>query len=208
MTGQYTKLEPLDWDVHSAGLSVAMTGQRNADLWTYISFGPFDDVQGLQTVMSYVQGQLDWENLAIVRKSDNKAIGMASFMRIRPEYGSVEIGCVVFGEELKRSREATEFIYLLGRHLFDDLGYRRFEWKCDSTNAASKRAAERFGFSYEGLFRNDMVVKGRSRDTAWYAIIDEDWPTIKAGYEKWLQPENFDPNGRQIRSLQEFLSAN
>jgi RimJ/RimL family protein N-acetyltransferase len=124
-------------------------------------------------------------------------------MRLRPEHGSVEIGCVVFGKALQKTRGATEAIYLMAKHAFSDLGYRRFEWKCDNDNADSKNAALRFGFEFEGVFRNDMVMKGRNRDTAWFSIIDTDWPIVKAGFETWLSAQNFDENGRQISSLRD-----
>jgi hypothetical protein len=129
---------------------------------------------------------------------------MASYLRITPEHGAVEIGHIWFGSTLKRTPAATEAIYLLARHVFDDLGYRRLEWKCNALNAPSRRAADRFGFTFEGVFRKQQVVKGRNRDTAWYAIVDDDWPPIRAGFEAWLAPENFDAEGRQRRSLAQF----
>jgi RimJ/RimL family protein N-acetyltransferase len=126
---------------------------------------------------------------------------MASYMRIRPEAGSAEVGSVVFSKALQRTAAATEAIFLMARHLFEDRGYRRFEWKCDNQNAASVRAARRFGFTAEGVFRQDMVVKGRNRDTAWFSILDGEWPRIRSAFEQWLAPENFDPAGQQRRSL-------
>ena len=122
-------------------------------------------------------------------------------MRIRPAQGSAEIGCVIFGHALKRTAAATEVVYLTASYLFDWLGYRRYEWKCNNENEASKRAAERFGFRFEGIFRNDMVVKGKNRDTAWFAMTDEDWQTLKPSYEAWLAPENFDAEGNQKTRL-------
>jgi RimJ/RimL family protein N-acetyltransferase len=128
-------------------------------------------------------------------------------MRIVTEHGVIEIGHIWFAPILQRTRQATEAIYLLARHAFDDLGYRRFEWKCDSLNEPSRRAAERFGFIYEGVFRQHMVVKGRNRDTAWFSIVDGAWPAVRAGFEAWLAPENFDEEGRQRRSLRDVREA-
>ncbi|VAW07153.1 Acetyltransferase, GNAT family, partial [hydrothermal vent metagenome] len=130
-------------------------------------------------------------------------LGMASYMRIRPEAGSVEIGCIVFSGALQKTPAATEAMYLMARHIFDDLGYRRYEWKCNDENAASKSAAERLGFQFEGVFRQDMVVKGENRDTAWFSVLDSEWPEVKAGLNAWLAPENFDADGRQRRSLRQ-----
>ena len=131
---------------------------------------------------------------------------MASYLRIEPEFGVIEIGHIWFGVPLQRTTAATEAIYLLARHAFDDLGYRRLEWKCNALNAASRRAAERFGFTFEGVFRQHMVVKGRNRDTAWYAIVDEDWPAIRSAFQAWLAPENFDSQGIQVRSLGDAIA--
>ncbi len=129
---------------------------------------------------------------------------MASYMRIRQEHGSAEVGFVLFGARLQRTAAATEAMYLMARHLFEDLGYRRYEWKCDDDNAASKRAADRLGFTFEGVFRNDMVVKGRSRDTAWFSMTDAEWPRLGGRLDAWLASENFDPDGRQKRRLGEI----
>ena len=163
--------------------------------------GPFPERDVFEQIFEFVRTKFDWETLVIRSPATEAVLGMASYMRIRAEHGSAEVGCVTFGPQLKRTREATEAMFLMGTHLFEALGYRRFEWKCHNENAASKRAAERFGFRFEGIFRNDMVVKGANRDTAWYAMTDDDWPGIKAGYEAWLAPENFDADGRQIAPL-------
>jgi hypothetical protein len=132
---------------------------------------------------------------------------MASYLRITPEHGVIEIGDIWFGPAYQRSRQATEAIFLLARHALDELGYRRLEWKCDALNERSRRAAERFGFSLEGVFRQHMVIKGRNRDTAWFAILDHEWPAIRAGFERWLASSNFDDEGRQRRSLRELRDA-
>ena len=153
--------------------------------------------------MTFRAQKFDWEVLAIVAKDSGAVLGTASFMRIRPEHGSAEIGCIIFSKTLQKTRAASEAMYLMAKHMFDDLGYRRYEWKCDNNNAASKRAALRFGFEYEGLFRQDMVVKQKNRDTAWFSITDKEWPSVKAGFKAWLAPENFNSAGRQIKSLQD-----
>lgn len=129
---------------------------------------------------------------------------MASYMRIREAHGSVEIGCVAFSHRLQRTTRATEALTLMAQHVFDELGYRRYEWKGNNANLASKRAAERFGFTFEGVFRNDMVVKGESRDTAWYSIIDSEWPVVRAALHAWLAATNFDGHGRQRQRLESF----
>ncbi|MEA2335241.1 MAG: hypothetical protein QOG40_1731, partial [Solirubrobacteraceae bacterium] len=133
--------------------------------------------------------------------ADKRPLGVCCYMRVKPHWGMIEIGHIWFGAPLKRTTAATEAIYLMARHAFDDLGYRRLEWKCNSLNAASRSAAERLGFSFEGIFRKHQVVKGRNRDTAWYAITDQQWPVVRAGFQAWLSPENFADDGGQRRSL-------
>jgi RimJ/RimL family protein N-acetyltransferase len=142
---------------------------------------------------------------AVIGLADERPAGLASYLRIEPEPGVIEIGHIWFGVSLQRTTAATEAIYLLARRAFDELGYRRLEWKCNALNVASRRAAERFGFRFEGVFRKHMVVKGRNRDTAWYAITDDEWPGIRLGYEAWLAPENFGRDLRQKRSLGELM---
>jgi RimJ/RimL family protein N-acetyltransferase len=140
----------------------------------------------------------------VVDKATGRAEGRASLMRIDPAHGVIETGSILFGPRLARTRGATEAIHLLGSYVFDDLGYRRFEWKCNALNEPSRRAALRLGFTYEGLFRRHMVVKGESRDTAWFAMVDTEWPRLKAALEAWLEPSNFDSDGRQLRALASF----
>jgi RimJ/RimL family protein N-acetyltransferase len=142
---------------------------------------------------------------ALVAISGQRPLGIASYLRITPEFGVIEIGHIWFGRPLQRTTAATEAIYLLARHAFDELGYRRLEWKCNALNAASRRAAERFGFTFEGIFRKHQIVKGRNRDTAWYAITDDEWPTIRFALEAWLADANFDDNGQQQRALGELI---
>ena len=205
LAGCDIRIEPLNWETRGAGLASAIAGQDNADLWTYVPIGPFDDLAALQATMGYVGEQFGWEMTAIISQADDRVLGTASYMRIREMHGSAEVGCIVFGQALQKTRAATEAMYLMAKHIFEDLGYRRYEWKCHNGNDASKRAAERFGFTFEGIFRNDMVMKGQNRDTAWFSMIDTDWPAIKAGYEAWLSEGNFDGDGQQISSLETFM---
>jgi RimJ/RimL family protein N-acetyltransferase len=142
--------------------------------------------------------------LAVIDRASGRAAGVVSYLRIEPEHGVIEIGHIWFGHALQRTPAATETIHLLARHAFDDLGNRRLEWKCDAANARSRRAAERFGFTFEGVFRQHMIIKGRNRDTAWYALLDSEWPAARDAFEAWLAPENFDADGRQRRSLAEL----
>lgn len=200
LCGNYIVLEPYR-PRHAARLFAAMGGTENNDLWSYIPFGPFGNAEKLGDMLAYAESRLGWQTMVLINPDTQEALGMASFMRIREEHGSVEVGAVVFSKKLQRTQRATEAIYLMAQHVFDDLAYRRFEWKCNNDNLASKRAAERFGFTFEGVFRNDMVVKGKNRDTAWYAMIDSDWPNIGPAFEAWLDPANFDSDGQQIQKL-------
>jgi RimJ/RimL family protein N-acetyltransferase len=204
LTGARVRLEPLDWAAHEDGLFAAVGGADNADMWAYVSVGPFEDQATFAKDFGDTCAKGKWRTMVVVDAASNLATGTMSFMRLGEEHGSCEIGCVVFGGALQRTRAATEALYLAARHVFDDLGYRRYEWKCNALNEASRRAAERFGFAYEGTFRNDMVVKGCGRDTAWYAITDADWPAVKAALEAWLAPDNFDAAGQQIKPLAAF----
>jgi RimJ/RimL family protein N-acetyltransferase len=174
-------------------------------VWTYMSDGPYAGADDLRGALIEAEASEDPLFFAIV--GDGRVLGRASYMRITPAFGVIEIGNIVFAPALQRTTAATEAIYLLARHAFDDLGYRRLEWKCNALNAASRRAADRFGFTFEGVFRNHQVVKGRNRDTAWYAIIDADWPVIRSGFEAWLAPANFDGEGIQRVGLARLISA-
>ena len=164
-------------------------------VWTYMADGPYADVEKLRSSLSEAEVSEDPLFFAVVRQ--NQVLGRVSYLRITPAFGVIEIGNIVFARALQRTTAATEAIYLLARHAFDDLGYRRLEWKCNALNAASRRAADRFGFAFEGIFRKHQIVKGRNRDTAWYAIVDTDWPGIRSGFEAWLAPDNFDGAGVQ-----------
>ena len=198
------RLEPLDQDAHAAGLFAAVGGAGNAALWDWMPVGPFLEPDALMAMLGHNCRNEGWRTLVIRKRMDGEILGMATYMRIREAHGSAEIGCVAFGPKLKRTPEATEVFALMARHVFDDLGYRRYEWKCNFDNLASKRAAERFGFTFEGVFRNDMVAKGQSRNTAWYSITDAEWPSLKAALGQWLAPGNFAPDGKQVSTLASF----
>lgn len=201
LTGLYVQLEPYDQSCHGEGLFAAICGAGNEDLWAYLPLGPFSKLEAFQGLLKQAHEILGWETMVIRAVGTAEFLGMASYMRIREDHGSAEVGCVVFSKKLQRTRAATDAMYLMARHVLCGLGYRRYEWKCDNANKASKRAALRFGFSYEGIFRNDMVAKGRNRDTAWYAVIDQDWPDIEAAFKTWLDPKNFGNDGKQLQSL-------
>jgi RimJ/RimL family protein N-acetyltransferase len=172
---------------------------QDAAIWTYLPYGPYKSADEMRGRVADMLGSSDPLYFAIC--VDGAPCGIASYLRIDPQHGSIEIGHIWFGTPLQRTTAATEAIFLLARHAFDDLGYRRFEWKCNALNERSRRAAERFGFTFEGIFRNHMVVKGQNRDTAWYSIIDDEWPAIRSAFEEWLAPENFDERGVQRRPL-------
>jgi RimJ/RimL family protein N-acetyltransferase len=197
--GARVRLEPLDRDRHGGELLAAAEG--DPDLWDFLPYGPF---AGADVFGEHLDRQAAGDDplfYAVVDAASGRAAGVVSFLRIEPAHGCIEIGHIWFGALLQRTAAATETIHLLARHAFDDLGYRRLEWKCDAANARSRRAAERFGFAFEGIFRQHMIVKGRNRDTAWYSILDREWPAVSAGFEAWLAPENFDADGRQQRAL-------
>lgn len=208
LEGRWIRLERLDWNRHGSGLFTAIDGPGNESLWRYIPFGPFGSQADFEKVFEIVRSSQDWETLVLVDAQSGKPLGFFSYMAIREAHGSVEIGCVVFSHPLQRTRAATEALYLSARHVFEDLGYRRYEWKCNNENEASKRAAIRFGFRYEGLFRNHQVAKGENRDTAWYSMIDSEWPAIRRGYEAWFEDSNFDEAGRQKAPLIAAAPAN
>jgi len=201
LRGRYVALEPLDASRHGDALFAAVTGHD--ELWTWLAAVP---ASSAAEMMEKLEKWRDAERavlFAIVPAETGKAGGWASYMRIKPSHGVIEVGNILFSPVLQRTRAATEAMYLMARHVFEDLGYRRYEWKCNALNQPSRRAAERFGFTYEGTFRQHMVVKGRSRDTAWFAMLDVEWPARKRAFDIWLDPANFDDAGRQRRTLRE-----
>ncbi len=199
MTGRFCRLEPLS-EAHGDALWEAIEQDREGRIWTYMPVGPFADRAALGQWLSDAVTSPDPMFFAIIDADTAKAVGWASYLRIAPENGSIEVGYILFTPRLQRQPAATEAMYLMMRNVFD-LGYRRYEWKCDALNAASRKAALRLGFVFEGIFRQATVYKGRNRDTAWFAVINGDWPGVKERFETWLAPENFDADGAQIRPL-------
>jgi RimJ/RimL family protein N-acetyltransferase len=204
MAGRYCRVEPIDGRF-VPDLYAAASDDADGRTWTYLPYGPFateDDYRRWLMASCFGSDPLFH---AIVDAASGTAVGVASYLNIRPEQGSIEVGHVYFSPRLQRTRVATEAMYLMMRRAFE-LGYRRYEWKCDALNAASRTAAERFGFSYEGIFRQATVRKGHNRDTAWYAAIDGEWPALAAAFETWLAPSNFDAHGRQRVSLRSLTA--
>src|SRR4051794_24163500 len=179
LAGRYVALRP----VQEEDAQPLFAASGDEAIWTYLMYGPYESVDGMRARLAEIGRIGDQLFFTVVR--DGEPQGIASYLRIEPEHGTIEIGDIWFGTPLQRTTAATEAIFLLARHAFDDLGYRRLEWRCNALNAKSRRAAERFGFTFEGIFRNHMVVKGQSRDTAWYSIIDDEWPAIRAAFEDW-----------------------
>jgi RimJ/RimL family protein N-acetyltransferase len=205
LRGGYVLLRPLEAERDSESLyAVSHPPEGDPGIWTYLPYGPYPNANAMRDALLRKQASQDPLFFTVVPLETERASGVASYLRIGREFGVIEIGHIWFGTPLQRTAAGTEAIYLLARHAFDDLGYRRLEWKCNALNATSRRAAERFGFSFEGVFRKHMVVKGRNRDSAWYAIVDDEWPAVRAGFERWLDPANFDPDGAQRRSLAEL----
>ncbi len=199
--GRFVRLEPLDPARHGDDLFAASIAPGAEERFRWLFESPPEDRGSFQAWLERVAASHDPLYFAIVDRATGRAVGRLTFMRIDTVHGVIETGSIMYGPELARTPGATEAIYLQARHAFDDLGYRRFEWKCNALNAPSRRAADRFGFSFEGIFRQHMVVKGENRDTAWFAMVDRDWPAIKAAFEAWLDPANFDADGRQRASL-------
>ncbi len=200
LNGRFGRLEPLA-AAHGDDLWNAVKGEDA--LWNYMFYGPWRGQAAFARWLEERARLADPLYWAVVDGASGRAVGLATFLEIRPDRGVIEIGHLVFSPAMQRTALATEVIYLLARYAFDGLGYRRVEWKCDNRNEPSKRAALRLGFEFEGVFRNHMVVKERNRDTAWFAIIGEDWPGVRAAFEAWLAPANFDGVGRQRRRLED-----
>jgi len=208
IVGRYVRLEPIDPARHAGDLFELSHGvQGDPAIWTYMGYGPFADFASFETWLVERAASKDPLFYAVIDSATGRAAGMASYLRMAPADGVIETGHIWFTPLLQRTRQATEAIFLMARYAFDALGNRRFEWKCNARNAPSRRAAQRFGFTFEGIFRQHMVIKGRNRDTAWYAMTDRDWPGIKAAFEAWLDPANFDSSGRQKQKLDAEAAA-
>jgi RimJ/RimL family protein N-acetyltransferase len=199
--GQFVTIAPLDPAIHAQALWEGTQGAENERLWTYVFAGPFPDRADFETYLIQRAAAEDPLSFAILDHASGRAVGLAALMRIEPEHRSIEVGSILHTPVLQRTRGATEAMYLIARHVFEELGYRRYEWKCNALNETSRRAALRLGFTFEGVFRQHMIVKGRNRDTAWFSMLDCEWPKRKAGFERWLNPSNFDATGRQRSSL-------
>lgn len=197
--GLWVLLEPVSTERHAKDLYESITGKD--EVWTYMGYGPWESFEVFEAWVREREASRDPWFYAFVRRDTGKACGMGAFMRCDAVNGVIEIGHIWMSPGLQKTREATEAIFLMIRHCFDDLGVRRLEWKCDALNAPSRKAAARFGFAFEGIFRQHMIVKGRNRDTAWFAMLDHDWHRVRAGFERWLRPENFDEKGRQKAPL-------
>ncbi len=205
LSGEFVRLAPLNADAHAADLFRANSADTENIIWKYLPYGPFSSVSAYHHWVRDITAAGDPFFYAIQDRASGHFGGIASLMRISPETGAIEVGHINIAPELQRTKVATEAIFLLMGWVFA-AGYRRFEWKCDAANMRSRRAAERFGFSYEGVFRQHMMSKGRNRDTAWFACIDKEWPALKEAYGAWLRPENFDGDGRQIESLADLTA--
>ena len=207
MVGRYCRVEPLDPARHAADLFEANRLDRGGSSWTYLSVDAFDEPERYRGWLERFAAGDDPMFHAIVDARSGRAVGVAAYMRIDPSNGVIEVGHINYSPLLQRTTAATEAMYLMMRRVFAELGYRRYEWKCDALNAPSRAAAQRYGFTFEGVFRQAIVYKGRSRDTAWFSIVDGEWPALDAAFQRWLDPTNFDAAGRQRSSLAALIGA-
>jgi RimJ/RimL family protein N-acetyltransferase len=206
LTGRFCRVEPAELERHASDLHAANLLDRDGRMWTYLAYGPFATEAGYREWLAPRQHSDDPMFFAIMDNTTGRAAGLASYLRIDPPQGAIEVGHLAYSPLLQRTRAATEAMYLMMKYAFA-LGYRRYEWKCNALNEPSCRAAERLGFKFEGIFRQATISKGRTRDTAWYSIIDREWPALAAAYEAWLAPVNFDTDGRQRVSLGQLTRA-
>ncbi|MBA8820514.1 GNAT family N-acetyltransferase [Ochrobactrum sp. P6BS-III] len=204
LEGRYVRLEPLDPQKHGDELFAASSVTDADQRFTWLFEFPPATRAEFEPWLEKVSKSEDPLFYAVIDKASGKVAGRQTLMRIDPVHGVIEIGNIYWGPLISRKPAATEAQFLFMQYIFDELGYRRYEWKCNNDNAPSKRAAERFGFTFEGIFRQQMVAKGKNRDTAWYSIIDSEWPALKKAYQAWLAPENFDSDGQQIKRFEEF----
>ena len=199
--GSSVRLERLSATAHGEALWNAIGGQHNDKLWRYMHEGPFHDREPFDGCLRAKSEAVDRVYYAIVDRPSDRALGLAALMRIDKENRVLEVGSIVYSTSLQRTRGATEAMYLLARYVFEELGYRRYEWKCNTLNEPSRKAALRLGFTFEGIFRQHMIVKGENRDTAWFSLLDSEWPQRKAEFERWLNASNFDKDGKQLSRL-------
>ena len=205
LRGRHVTLEPLSAERHTAALWQAVSGHD--ELWTWLADGPYATEAGLRQAIEEKEAATAAVFLALVPEATGAPAGYASYMRIEPVQGVAEVGNILLTPQLQRTTAATEAMYKMASHAFEYLGYRRYEWKCDAENLPSRRAAQRLGFTFEGIFRQHMVVKGRNRNTAWFSMLDREWPARKEALEAWLAPANFDSEGRQRQSLSQLQTA-
>ncbi|MBU3893250.1 GNAT family N-acetyltransferase [Serratia rubidaea] len=207
LEGRYCRLERINSEQHGAQLYDAYSEAPDERDWTYLPSGPYETLESLHANLPDIEKVTDPMHYAVIDLASGRAVGTFALMRIDVANGVIEMGYVTYSPRMKRTRISTEVISLLLSYVFEELGYRRFEWKCDSLNAPSRNAAERYGFTFEGIFRQAIVTRGRTRDTAWYSIIDREYPALRIAYEKWLAQSNFDSNGRQREKLGKFIAA-
>lgn len=201
LLGTWAHVVPLNPAAHLDDLFAAFATDKTGAMWTYMPNGPFAEKVTLAEFLKSAENSTDPFFYAILDAQTGRAVGFASYLRIEPTVGVLEVGFIAMSPLLQKTRVATEAMYLMMAHVFDDLGYRRYEWKCDNLNGPSKKAARRFGFNFDGMFPQATIYKGRNRDTAWFSVLDKDWDAIKAGYQAWLDPANFDADGVQKTPL-------
>ncbi len=204
LAGRYVTVAPLNPRRHAEFLWRHTGGEEHAALWDYMGDGPFFERAAFDEHLAAKAESADPLFFAIIDNASGEAVGLSSLMRIDTKNRVIEVGGIMYGRALQRTPGGTEAMYLLAAYVFDELGYRRYEWKCNALNAPSRAAATRYGFTFEGLFRQHMIVKGRNRDTAWFSMLDREWPPRREAFERWLDPVNFDASGRQIRPLSSF----
>jgi RimJ/RimL family protein N-acetyltransferase len=201
LQGRWVTLAPLDPIAHADALFQATHGPEKENLWLYLWWGPFADRAAFAAHLQAAAASEDPLFFTILDNASGAAVGYAAYMRFAPEHRCIEVGSIVYAPQFQRTTGATEAMYLMARHVFEELGYRRYEWKCDALNAPSRSAALRLGFTFEGIFRQHMIIKGRNRDTAWFSMLDSEWPARKESFECWLDPANFAAYGRQKTPL-------
>ncbi|HEY3739053.1 MAG TPA: GNAT family protein [Bryobacteraceae bacterium] len=206
LEGRYAKLVPVAAE-HAAPIFALISGSSNDHLWDYMGDGPYHDLATFEKAWTSKLTSTDPLFFTILDAKDSAPVGYASLLRIAPEAGSIEVGHILYSPRLQRTPAATEAQYLFAKYVFDELGNRRYEWKCNALNAPSRRAALRYGFQFEGIFRQHMIVKGLNRDTAWFSMLDSEWPARKAAFEAWLDPKNFDESGHQRTPLSRAATA-
>ncbi|MDE1180180.1 GNAT family protein [Paraburkholderia sp.] len=207
LTGRYCRIERVDVERDANDLFDAYRSAPDNRAWTYLAVGPFDSLEVFRDHLTKMAASADPFHHTVIDLATGKAVGTLALMRIDPPNGVIEVGHVTYSPRLQRTRIATDAMCVLMHYVFETLGYRRFEWKCDSLNAPSREAALRYGFTFEGIFRQAIVTRGRNRDTAWYSVIDAEWPALRAAYANWLADGNFDANGTQIAKLGDLIAA-